>query len=748
MKRRRFDGYGSSSDDDSDKPIEKEYTGPSRYLGVQFAPSTATTSDQHDKDKPSMNSSLMSDFDLNGVRKDENKVNENSKMNSFTTNSSKPSSSHVSSYGIGAKLLSKMGYVAGKGLGADGKGIVEPVQQKLRPQGAGLGAINEKTEQAKRDAARKKRATNQGKHNTEDDSWSDSSSHQSNTKKVLRFRKPKSVHKTIEEMEASGLQLPAGFKYIIDMSQGPEGKLVEDLRNITVTEGVSTGPDLVLLYSQAKNDVEQATQQWALLQSKQKNIEFEISNTENVLKKSSTSVTVIQQLVDIGNNLRCLLGGRDDSAFSIEMERLAHLLEESPVHKSMIQEIAISAFSSYYPQVVSGWDPLDSPELFVKEIENWSDLLKYDENGSEHTGSGDISTILHNIWLPKVQSFMLLNWASTHPYRAILFIEKWKNIIGAELNHEFISRCILPKILKSVKEEKEFLAESETFVLPWLDYLYLNQKQELFDTASLKINDQIRTWNPSHNSSLIKSISFWLTRLQAPDLIQQRVFSRVLDYMKRNFEIDPSGQNVAPLEAAIELNTANIIDDTALGKLLADGFFPKFKDVLHQWLVSSTDEGLFELGQWYETWYNWFGDRINLIPIVQSNYEECLDHINEALDMKNRGMLQKPIDKLKKATQEFPTARKKENSDLSQTPDVQVTFRDLVEEYCIEHDLFLVPLKKAHPIHGHALYKISNSPSGANGISCYFDEDVLWANSKLDRKTYQPVVLEELENMV
>lgn len=42
--------------------------------------------------------------------------------------------------GFGQKMLEKMGYVAGQGLGSKGQGISRPVEAKLRPQKAGLGA--------------------------------------------------------------------------------------------------------------------------------------------------------------------------------------------------------------------------------------------------------------------------------------------------------------------------------------------------------------------------------------------------------------------------------------------------------------------------------------------------------------------------------------------------------------------------------------------------------------------------------
>jgi tuftelin-interacting protein 11 len=125
--------------------------------------------------------------------------------------------------GFGAKMMEKMGWQAGMGLGTTGEGIVIPVESKLRPKNMGIAfkGFKEKTEQSKLEAKRR------GEEVSDDD---DDARPKKGGKKAAKepkrsdaWKKPKKVktkveHKTYEQIIAEAGQdaAPAGIGMIID----------------------------------------------------------------------------------------------------------------------------------------------------------------------------------------------------------------------------------------------------------------------------------------------------------------------------------------------------------------------------------------------------------------------------------------------------------------------------------------------------------------------------------------------------
>ena len=128
---------------------------------------------------------------------------------------------------FGAKMLAKMGWKAGTGLGVEGEGIVTPIESKLRPQKMGIAfkGFKEKTDQSKMEARRRGDILS----DDEDEStkkmrkkMKEAEQKRSDVWKRQKKIKTKIEHKTYEQILAeAGEEAPAiGIGQIID-ARGP-----------------------------------------------------------------------------------------------------------------------------------------------------------------------------------------------------------------------------------------------------------------------------------------------------------------------------------------------------------------------------------------------------------------------------------------------------------------------------------------------------------------------------------------------
>jgi tuftelin-interacting protein 11 len=127
--------------------------------------------------------------------------------------------------GIGMKLLQKMGWAKGQGLGKGKQGMLRPVDTIVRKRGAGLQDEGERTEQAKQDMPNKadEEKRKEVEHEEEIRQW------QVNPNRASRAKKPKYSYKTAEEIAAEGaagaaVPTEASTIKVVDM-RGPEARV-------------------------------------------------------------------------------------------------------------------------------------------------------------------------------------------------------------------------------------------------------------------------------------------------------------------------------------------------------------------------------------------------------------------------------------------------------------------------------------------------------------------------------------------
>lgn len=126
---------------------------------------------------------------------------------------------------FGARMLSKMGWQAGAGLGTDGTGIVTPVESKLRPKGMGIAfkGFKEKTEQSKAEARRRGEVVSDDEQEKKEKRKKGQGKGSQQAERADAWKKPKKQkikveHKSYEQIIAeSGIEAPtAGVGMIID----------------------------------------------------------------------------------------------------------------------------------------------------------------------------------------------------------------------------------------------------------------------------------------------------------------------------------------------------------------------------------------------------------------------------------------------------------------------------------------------------------------------------------------------------
>lgn len=716
------------------------------------------------------------------------------KMGQNATPSGPAAASLANPNSFAAKMMAKMGYVEGQGLGATGRGRLAPIETQLRPQGAGLGAVREKTKQAKEEE--KREAAFRG------EVLEDSEEEEKKRRRKLKEKrlsgvksgagtpvgKPKVKYRTAVEIEAAadGLQVPSVLKSIIDAT-GTEIKLLTSTVGLMTSQSamVPSETEATKIARRARRDLEAFADEWNGLTERKKHFELQEAQLVQELDEEDQTSQDLQGLVSTVQQLQELLLSLSNSETSasawedvtVKLETMEDDLHEG-VDKAALQEIAVASIHPLFKVAMQGWEPLQNPSNAFFWIERLRGILEIKPelsshevalpNESYHSKSSSKSTthyetMIYSLWLPPVRSAITNDWDVHDPAPLITLIQTWRSVLPPFVLSNVIDQLVVRRLSDALVAWKPRSSHKRNrhsqlphiWLFPWLQYLDDHHTDPRSPTGLLadvkrKFKTVLSTWDLT--ADIPPGLDSWRSVLHSElsSLLLRHLLPRLALHLSENLIIDPSDQDLDPLTQT--LRWSPFFASSTIAHLLVAEFFPKWHQTLHLWLTSSPNYD--EIREWFLWWkdqLNILSPNINDLPIVSAEWTKGLETISLALDLGPAAASQLPPPPAGPAPPLAASSTAPATSSQSKAPhhiqETPITFRDVVEDWCTEQGLLMIPLREADQQTGLPLFRITASASGRGGLVVYLKGDVLWARGSAgagaDVKGFAPVGLDE-----
>ncbi|PHH61765.1 hypothetical protein CDD81_7976 [Ophiocordyceps australis] len=537
----------------------------------------------------------------------------------------------INATSFGARMMAKMGYVEGKGLGKEGQGRNIVIEANLRPQGVGLGAVKEKSEQERQEEKRQARLRGEEVIDSEEDKKQQRKARNRALKSAANSanttpRRRKTKYLTAEQFKATapGLHIPDALAPILDMT-GPEGKTLTSASGIMTPSSTLPEPSELVearkLVRRAHADLQAFSEEWQSLQERKKWLDQELRERQEQLDDTKSDFEGLETFATLVAN---------ELTPESDWFRVVGCLEKAVSLGAVNTETAYLAVAAIHPFLKSSeWDPLAEPKRFASELRPLSKLFttwEGENKGRSVDGwnwtaaqtngiyrrhrktASPYESMMHKLWLPRMLA-AVRDWDALKPGPMLKVVESWKDVLPGFVQEQLMD-SIARKLESTLSEwnprkKRQSHQLPHTWLFPWLQYMpayHVDPKGTgLVSEVRRKFKHLIDMWQ--FERGVVPGLMQWQDVMgeQWRSLIMSHVLPSMGKYLRANFRVDPADQE--PYLPVLEgvLGWHELLGDAVMGEVVGKNVLPLWHAKLQEWLaLDEADVG--EVADWYEWW--------------------------------------------------------------------------------------------------------------------------------------------------
>ena len=678
-------------------------------------------------------------------------------------------------------MMKKMGYVEGKGLGANKHGILEPITATVRQGRGAVGAYGKEassvgpkfggketlscctfTNSLIAETAAQAQAREQG--TTAREPANEYVPRKGGWKKE---KKNTIQYKTLDEVLADDDVTITGATTsmkIIDMT-GPQQKVYNDFQSFSrkskaaALDGQEKRkfdiPELTqninMLLDLTEEEIKRNDRQIKLLRDQNKSLEADCQQIRKTIVDEDEEMKRLQEVVDIvkefengqNQNLdackKLLLRLRRDYEVEYRMYGLDSIALASAMPmvsnfiKSLIDHFIIFQLREYF----NNWNPLKLgyADYGMDLVREWKEVLQgegremkrtFDRHKNELDALPAFDRCLWEAWMPAIRQAALKWDVRMDSDRMLDVVLTWMPVLPEWIVDNLLEQVIAPRIKEQVDAWNPTVDEIpiHSWLLPWHTVLG-HRLTTVYPVIRMKLAKSLKEWVAT-DSSAIGVVRPWkdvFAKSSMSSFLSNNIIPK-LEQALLHMNLNPL-ENFEYAEFFAVINWTEVVGVDLTCQIIMKCFFPRWLDNLCLWL-NTPGVMLPDVARYYKEWRERFPANLASLPSIKVEFQRALNLISQA-------------------KQNLPIQLTPAAPHLPQQPPLQFfappsartaavgSLRELIEMRAQAMGIVFMPMRNRLE-HGKQVYQLGS-------IQILFDRDLLIAYNSTIRQ-WEPVTVD------